>query len=121
MTVFDNHGLCCLRCGRDTDLRVEATVVTKLLPEGADTAGDLEWNDDSHALCETCGKEGTVDSFGSREAKLARQLYLARDLLREAIRDHIYDPRQDIKPEEDCAFTACVDTIGELLGDDGDE
>ncbi|MEN7527908.1 hypothetical protein [Cupriavidus sp. DL-D2] len=74
MTVFDNHGLCCPHCGRDSNLRVEATVVAKLLPDGADTAGDLEWDDGSHVLCDTCGKEGTLGSFASREAKLARLL-----------------------------------------------
>lgn len=101
-TVFNNHGMCCPACGTDTNLKVEATVVAKLLPNGADTAGDLEWNDESHALCDNCGHEGPLASFSGRESKLARQLRIARNLLDET-RDNRYVP--------------CLDECDKLLGE----
>ena len=41
-----SHGMCCPKCGADTEVHIEATIPVKLLPHGEiDRVDDIEWQD----------------------------------------------------------------------------
>ncbi len=74
MTVFEIHGLCCPKCGRDDNLRVQATVLVELTGAGCVTQGDTEWLPESGAYCNNCETDLTVAQLSGREAQMAHLL-----------------------------------------------
>ena len=54
----------CPQCGSDGDIRIQASLVVILTPDGTDpTDSDTEWDDSSAALCDRCDFSATVRDF----------------------------------------------------------
>jgi hypothetical protein len=53
----------CPQCGNDSALKIAAKTLAHVTDDGAETFGDLEWDDQSFAACPTCGKEGKLGEF----------------------------------------------------------
>lgn len=70
MSVSENHGVICPKCGQDHSIDVTASVDVRLFPDGATMEdafdGSMVWDDASPAQCQACGHVGTVKTF--REA-----------------------------------------------------
>jgi hypothetical protein len=67
MSVRKEWGMCCPKCGDDSEIDITATVSVRLVPDGTDADlsqdGSHEWESNSPASCEGCGFSGTVASF----------------------------------------------------------
>jgi hypothetical protein len=68
-SVGNQHGLVCPKCGRGDRLSIAAVQWHDLLPDGTDNHGDVEWDDDSVAMCSTpdCVWHGTVGQLKQLE------------------------------------------------------
>jgi hypothetical protein len=53
----------CPQCGNDAALKIAAKTLAHVTDDGAETFGDLEWDDQSFAACPTCGREGKLGEF----------------------------------------------------------
>ncbi len=66
-SIDNAFGMKCQKCGASDEIDVAAKVWIRLCPDGTDVtaaaSGDHEWDDDSNAVCVTCGHHGTVASF----------------------------------------------------------
>lgn len=81
-TVSQEHDMCCPVCKQDNDLRVGATVVVKLTPDGVEQAGDHEWNNSSWVRCDSCGFEGEVPDFAVVDYPAEALVLEVRELLK---------------------------------------
>lgn len=63
----NQHGLRCPDCMDDGAIDIQARIWTRISNDGSDADashdGTHEWDDDSPALCNNCGKEGKVSEF----------------------------------------------------------
>jgi Zn ribbon nucleic-acid-binding protein len=56
-------GLACPECGNDSRLHIETRAMADVTDDGAETFGDMEWNDESSARCPACGHGATLQKF----------------------------------------------------------
>ena len=57
--------IACPQCGNDSALKIAVTALAHVTDDGAETFGDLEWDDQSFAACPACGREGKLGEFRS--------------------------------------------------------
>lgn len=67
MSVKDEYGMKCPKCGRDDELVVTFTGQCKLLSDGSDDIGDHAWGDESRCICNHCDHAATVADFKAKE------------------------------------------------------
>ena len=67
----NQHGFQCPKCGQGDRLSIAAVQWHDLLPDGTDNHGDVEWEDESPAMCNApdCGWHGTVADLKQVEMK----------------------------------------------------
>ena len=65
----NQHGFKCPKCGQGDQLSIAAVQWHDLLPDGTDNHGDVEWDDDSVAKCNSCDWCGTVAQLKQVEMK----------------------------------------------------
>ena len=53
----------CPQCGNDSALKIAVKTLAHVTDDGAETFGDLEWDDQSFAACPACGREGKLGEF----------------------------------------------------------
>ena len=53
----------CPQCGNDSALKIAVKTLAHVTDDGAETFGDLEWDDRSFAACPACGREGKLGEF----------------------------------------------------------
>lgn len=78
MSVFEAHGMCCPRCGKDEHLDVTASVDVRLTPLGSDAElafdGSHQWDDNSVAACLHCDWSGLVGATRIPDVRRKRLL-----------------------------------------------
>jgi hypothetical protein len=57
------EGLACPRCGNDSRLRITANALFEVTDAGAESVGDIEWDDRSYAACPECEYHSTLAAF----------------------------------------------------------
>ena len=57
------EGIACPKCGNDFRIFIEAKTLAVVTDDGAETFGDMEWDDDSYAECPECQHHGTLGEF----------------------------------------------------------
>jgi hypothetical protein len=66
-TLDNAYGMRCPDCRRSDEIDISAAVWVRLCSDGTDAAeagnGDHEWDNDSAAVCHSCGHAGTVREF----------------------------------------------------------
>lgn len=60
-------GLRCPKCGNEDRLLIEALVTCSVTDDGAEPAGDMEWNEKSWCVCPRCDEEGELSKFRVEE------------------------------------------------------
>ena len=62
------EGIRCPDCGNEDEFRIECHVVMKVTDDGVmDSAGDVEWDEDSWCFCPQCEREGKLALFRVEE------------------------------------------------------
>lgn len=64
------EGIKCPDCGNEDTFRIAGTTIFTVTDEGTEDHGDVEWNDDSHAECAECGREGPLKEFAKNSFKV---------------------------------------------------
>lgn len=59
-------GVRCPTCGNEDVFHIVCTTYAVVKDEGAETYGDMEWDDDSRATCAECHLTGTLKAFRFR-------------------------------------------------------
>ena len=63
----NDFGMKCPHCDASDEIDIAATIWIRLCPDGTDVTaaenGDHYWNDDSAAVCQSCGHVGIVEEF----------------------------------------------------------
>ena len=62
------EGIRCPDCGNEDAFYVESTAVMYVTDEGAECRNDIEWDNDSHAVCPSCEKAGKLADFRAEPA-----------------------------------------------------
>lgn len=57
------EGIRCPKCGQEDSFRIEGRSVFTVIDDGTVEHSDVEWDDDSWALCPTCEYEGKLGTF----------------------------------------------------------
>jgi hypothetical protein len=57
------EGIACPQCGNDAMIYIEAKTLAVVTDDGAETLGDMEWDDGRFAECPECRHHGTVAEF----------------------------------------------------------
>lgn len=57
------EGIACPKCGNDCRFYLEAKTLAEVTDYGAETFGDMTWDDDSYAECPECEHRGTLGEF----------------------------------------------------------
>lgn len=64
MSVREEHGMTCPKCGRDDKLEIVAGIWVQLVPDGTQDSDDghMYWDGDSECRCrhDSCGWHGRV-------------------------------------------------------------
>lgn len=64
MSVSEEHGMRCPKCGEDHSIIIAATVNAHLLPDGVEEHdGAYEWSSTDACRCTNCGHSGLVEDF----------------------------------------------------------
>lgn len=65
------EGIACPKCGNESRFRIQVRTLANVTDDGAETFGDMEWDDSSYAECPECGRHGTLADFRlSRDANI---------------------------------------------------
>lgn len=62
------QGIACPKCGNDAIINVEVRILAAVTDDGAETFGDMEWDDSSYAECPECEHRGTLADFQAESA-----------------------------------------------------
>jgi hypothetical protein len=57
------EGIACPDCGNDSRLYIEVKTLAVVYDHGAETYGDLGWDDGSYAECPECRRSGRLVEF----------------------------------------------------------
>ena len=57
------EGIRCPKCGQEDSFRIEGRSVFEVIDDGTVSHADVEWDDDSWALCPACEYEGKLGTF----------------------------------------------------------
>lgn len=57
------EGISCPKCGQNDLFRIHGSSVFTVIDEGTVSHGDVDWDDDSQALCAVCEHEGPLGTF----------------------------------------------------------
>jgi DNA-directed RNA polymerase subunit RPC12/RpoP len=57
------EGISCPKCGNDSRLIVAVRSLAEVTDDGAETFGDMEWDEGSYAECPECGHQGALGEF----------------------------------------------------------
>lgn len=65
----NNHGYHCPKCGSDENIKIVAQTWVRLSSDGTDGGGDMEWDDESRAACDSddCWWYGKVKELAIQE------------------------------------------------------
>jgi Zn ribbon nucleic-acid-binding protein len=61
------EGIRCPKCGQDDSLRIAGSSIFTVVDDGTEDHGDVEWDEDSWALCPACEYEGKLGMFHTDE------------------------------------------------------
>lgn len=63
--VNDNclEGIACPHCGNDSRVYIEVTTLAVVTDDGAETYGDMAWDEGSYAECPACHYCGRLKEF----------------------------------------------------------
>jgi hypothetical protein len=63
-------GIACPTCGNDFRIYIQIATLAVVTDDGAETFGDMDWDDSSYAECPDCKRHGTLSEFrpGTRDA-----------------------------------------------------
>ncbi len=64
------EGIACPTCGNESRIYIQVSTLAVVTDDGAETYGDMEWDDSSYAECPECRRHGTLAKFriGTRDA-----------------------------------------------------
>ena len=57
------QGIACPKCGQNARMIIEVRSLAVVTDEGAETFGDMDWDDDNYAECPECGFPDTLAAF----------------------------------------------------------
>jgi len=57
------EGIACPRCGNDERVIIAVETLATVTDDGAETFGDMEWDDDSFTRCPECDYWGRLAKF----------------------------------------------------------
>jgi DNA-directed RNA polymerase subunit RPC12/RpoP len=57
------EGIACSKCGNDARLTIAVSTLADVTDDGAETFGDMHWDDASFTECPECGHRGALGEF----------------------------------------------------------
>jgi hypothetical protein len=70
------EGIRCPDCGNEDAFYIESTAIMYVTHDGAESRGDTQWNDESHAQCEKCQRSGKLAHFKAKPPAVAHNRYI---------------------------------------------
>ena len=63
------ENIACPKCGHDARFYIDVKALAVVTDDGAETFGDMEWDDGSYTECSECGHHGSLGEFHIDPAK----------------------------------------------------